>query len=58
MENAIKFLRIQNFKSIKDVTLHPRRVNLVISEPNASKPNRARRASCWAWSIRIRSLPT
>ena len=28
MENAIKFLRIQNFKSIKDITLHPRRVNL------------------------------
>ena len=39
MENAIKFLRIQNFKSIKDVTLHPRRVNLVIGEPNVGKSN-------------------
>ena len=37
MENAIKFLRIQNFKSIKDITLHPRRVNLIIGEPNVGK---------------------
>ncbi|HEX8659523.1 MAG TPA: AAA family ATPase, partial [Hymenobacter sp.] len=39
MENALKFLRIQNFKSIKDVTLHPRRVNLIIGEPNVGKSN-------------------
>jgi AAA15 family ATPase/GTPase len=39
MENAIKFLRIQNFKSIKDVTLHPKRVNLIIGEPNVGKSN-------------------
>lgn len=39
MENAIKFLRIQNFKSIKDVTLHPRRINLIIGEPNVGKSN-------------------
>ena len=39
MENDIKFLRIQNFKSIKDVTLHPRRVNLIIGEPNVGKSN-------------------
>jgi len=39
MENAIKFLRIQNFKSIKDVTLHPRRVNLIIGESNVGKSN-------------------
>ncbi len=39
MENAIKFLRIQNFKSIKDVTLRPRRVNLLIGEPNVGKSN-------------------
>lgn len=39
MENAINFLRIQNFKSIKDVTLHPRRVNLIIGEPNVGKSN-------------------
>ena len=39
MENAIKFLRIQHFKFIKDVTLHPRRVNLIIGEPNVGKSN-------------------
>ena len=39
LENAIKFLRIQNFKSIKDITLHPRRVNLIIGEPNVGKSN-------------------
>ena len=39
MENDIKFLRIQNFKSIKDITLHPRRVNLIIGEPNVGKSN-------------------
>ncbi|WP_345057998.1 AAA family ATPase [Hymenobacter glaciei] len=39
MENDIKFLRIQNFKSIKDVTLHPSRVNLIIGEPNVGKSN-------------------
>ncbi len=39
MENDIKFLRIQNFKSLKDVTLHPRRVNLIIGEPNVGKSN-------------------
>jgi AAA15 family ATPase/GTPase len=39
MENSIKLLRIQNFKSIKDVTLHPRRVNLLIGEPNVGKSN-------------------
>lgn len=39
MENAITFLRIQSFKSIKDITLHPRRVNLIIGEPNVGKSN-------------------
>lgn len=39
MENAIKHLRIQNFKSIKDVTLKPRRVNIIIGEPNVGKSN-------------------
>ena len=39
MENAIKFLRIQDLKSIKDVTLHPRRVNLIIGGPNVGKSN-------------------
>ncbi|GAB3637688.1 hypothetical protein GCM10027422_32780 [Hymenobacter arcticus] len=39
MENAIKTLRIQNFKSIKDVTMTPRRVNIIIGEPNVGKSN-------------------
>ena len=39
MENAINTLRIQNFKSIKDVTIQPRRVNLIIGMPNVGKSN-------------------
>ncbi len=39
MQNAITTLRIRNFKSIKDVTLAPRRVNLIIGEPNVGKSN-------------------
>lgn len=39
MKNAITTLRIQNFKSIKDVTLAPRRVNIIIGEPNVGKSN-------------------
>jgi len=39
MENAIHTLRIQNFKSIKDVTMQPRRVNLIIGMPNVGKSN-------------------
>ncbi|MBT2556254.1 AAA family ATPase [Hymenobacter sp. ISL-91] len=39
MENAINTLRIQNFKSIKDVTMNPRRVNLIIGMPNVGKSN-------------------
>ncbi len=39
MQNAITTLRIRNFKSIKDVTLKPRRVNLIIGEPNVGKSN-------------------
>ena len=39
MENTIKHLRIQNFKSIKDVTMKPRRVNIVIGKPNVGKSN-------------------
>ena len=38
-ENAITTLRIQNFKSIKDVEMKPRRVNIVIGEPNVGKSN-------------------
>ncbi|MCR5890203.1 AAA family ATPase [Hymenobacter sp. J193] len=39
MQNDIKTLRIQNFKSIKDVTMTPRRVNLIIGPPNVGKSN-------------------
>lgn len=39
MQNAISTLRIRNFKSIKDVTINPRRVNLIIGEPNVGKSN-------------------
>lgn len=39
MENAINTLRIQNFKSIKDVTMNPRRINLIIGMPNVGKSN-------------------
>lgn len=39
MNNAINTLRIQNFKSIKDVTIEPRRVNLIIGTPNVGKSN-------------------
>ncbi|SHJ53582.1 ATPase/GTPase, AAA15 family [Hymenobacter daecheongensis DSM 21074] len=39
MQNDIKTLRIQNFKSIKDVTMTPRRVNLIIGMPNVGKSN-------------------
>ncbi|RZJ61082.1 MAG: hypothetical protein EOO58_02200 [Hymenobacter sp.] len=39
MQNAITTLRIQNFKSIKDVTMAPRRVNIIIGEPNVGKSN-------------------
>ena len=37
MENVINTLYVQNFKSIKSAVLHPRRVNLVIGNPNAGK---------------------
>lgn len=39
MKNAITTLRIQNFKSIKDVEMKPRRVNIFIGEPNVGKSN-------------------
>jgi predicted ATPase len=37
MENVVNTLHIQNFKSIRSVILHPRRVNLVIGQPNVGK---------------------
>lgn len=39
MENFLTTLRVQNFKSLKDVALRPRRVNLLIGKPNAGKSN-------------------
>lgn len=37
MESVINTLHIQNFKSIRSALLHPRRVNLIIGQPNAGK---------------------
>ncbi len=37
MENVINTLHIRNFKSIRNATLHPRRVNLIIGQPNVGK---------------------
>ena len=37
MESVINTLHIQNFKSIRSALLHPRRVNLVIGQPNVGK---------------------
>ena len=39
MNNAITTLRIQNFKSIKDVEMKPRWVNILTGEPNVGKEN-------------------
>src|SRR5438045_2571377 len=35
----INSLKIQNFKSIKDLILEPKRVNVFIGEPNSGKTN-------------------
>ena len=35
----IRLLRIRNFKSIKELTLEPRRVNLFVGKPNTGKSN-------------------
>lgn len=37
MESVINTLHIQNFKSIRSALLHPRRVNLIIGQPNVGK---------------------
>ncbi len=37
MESVINTLHIQNFKSIRSALLHPRRVNVVIGQPNVGK---------------------
>lgn len=39
MSNLIKNLRIQNFKSIKDLSLDCERINVFIGRPNAGKSN-------------------
>lgn len=39
MENQIKNLEIQNFKSIKHLQLECKRVNILIGEPNVGKSN-------------------
>ena len=37
MESVINTLHVQNFKSIRSALLHPRRVNIIIGQPNAGK---------------------
>ena len=39
MKNIIKKLRIQNFKSIKDLELDCSRINVFIGKPNVGKSN-------------------
>jgi AAA15 family ATPase/GTPase len=39
MKEHINDLRIQNFKSIKDISLRPKRINLLIGKPNVGKSN-------------------
>ncbi len=39
MEKAFKSIRIQNFKSIKDIELNCSRINLFIGKPNVGKSN-------------------
>lgn len=39
MQNVLTTLHIQNFKSIKAVTMQPRRVNIIIGRPNVGKSN-------------------
>jgi AAA15 family ATPase/GTPase len=39
MEDFIKYLQIKNFKSIKDLTLDCRRINVFIGKPNVGKSN-------------------
>lgn len=39
MENFLNTVEIQNFKSIKQINLEPKRVNVFIGEPNVGKSN-------------------
>ncbi|MBK7939541.1 MAG: AAA family ATPase [Lewinellaceae bacterium] len=39
MENWIKNIRVQNFKSLKDVSLECERINLFVGKPNVGKSN-------------------
>lgn len=39
MENRLHEVRIQNFKSLKDVTLSCERINLIVGKPNVGKSN-------------------
>lgn len=39
MENWIKTVRIQNFKSVKDVSLKCERINIFVGKPNVGKSN-------------------
>lgn len=39
MDNSIKNVEIQNFKSIKDLTFYAKRINVFIGKPNVGKSN-------------------
>src|ERR1700744_5719807 len=39
MKNPITTLHIQNFKTIKDLKVKPKRINLIIGKPNVGKSN-------------------
>jgi AAA15 family ATPase/GTPase len=39
MKNPITSLHIQNFKTIKDLKVKPKRINLIIGKPNVGKSN-------------------
>src|SRR3984885_12655075 len=39
MENMIKSLQIKNFKSIKDLNLNCKRINIFVGKPNTGKSN-------------------
>jgi hypothetical protein len=45
----IRMLKISNFKSIKELEIHPRRINLFIGEPNTGKSNLLEALGLLSW---------
>jgi AAA15 family ATPase/GTPase len=50
----VKHIRIQNFKSIKDLSFEARKINLFIGEPNTGKSNILEAMSLFAYEINDR----